>query len=146
MTESTKIVDPKQQRFLNIASAFHRFGELFESPAMVDQLKERVLHENRTPKSMEDIAKMDPDWHKLKRITRAVELYVQECFGVDWAGKQVSFHKFAELFEKNTAMDKLVLRGKDPRGMLLMKLMVLVNAYARDVFGEDLQLIRGEAK
>jgi hypothetical protein len=146
MNESNEITNPNAQRFLNVSLAFHRFAELFDRPEMVDQLKERVLHENRTPKNLEDIAKMDPGWHKLKRITRAVELYAQECFGVDWAGKQVSFHKFAELFERKDAMDKLMLRGKDPRGMMLMRLMALVNAYARDCFGEDLQLMVGEVK
>ena len=139
-------VDPNAARFLNVSQCFHRFGELFDQPAMVDQLKERVLHENRTPKNMEDVAKMDPGWVKLHRITQAVELYAQECFGMNWAGKQVSFHKFAELFERKDAMDKLVLLGKDPRGMLLMKLLALVNSYARDVFGVDLQLMTGEKK
>lgn len=145
MTEPTKIVDPKQQRFLNVASAFHKFGELFERPEMRDQLAERV-HVAGVPTTIEASVNADPGWKKLRRITQAVELYAQECFGVDWSGKQVSFHKFAELFERNTAMDQLVKRGKDPQGLLLAKLLALVNAYARDVFGVDLQLMVGEVK
>lgn len=129
-------------RFLNVAEAFRKFATLFERPEMIDQLKERV-HVAGIPNTPEAAVSADPGFLRLKRIMMAVELYAQECFGVDWAGKQVSFHKFAELFERKDAMDKLVLRGKDPRGLLLMRLMVLINSYARDVFGEDLQLLSG---
>lgn len=141
----TKIVDPNQQRFISVALAFHKFGELFERADMRDQLAERV-HVAGVPTTVEASVNTDPEWRKLRRITTAVELYVQECFGVDWSGKQVSFHKFAELFERNTAMDQLVKRGRDPQGLLLVKLLALVNAYARDIFGVDLQLMVGEVK
>lgn len=145
MTKPTKVANHVDTRFISPATSFHRFGELFERRDKTDQLKERV-HVAGVPTPTVVSVNTDPGWQKLRRITRAVELYAQECFGVDWAGKEVSFHKFAELFERKDAMDKLVLRGKDPRGLLLTKLLVLVNAYARDCFGEDLQLMIGEAK
>lgn len=117
---------------VNVGQLFHKFGDLCERPNAFVGVQELQL---------------DQGGEKMLRIKLAVDLYTQEVLGHDVAGRRWSFHKFAKLFERKDAMDRLVLRNKDPRGILLMKLIALVNAYARDCFGVDLNMVEaGDGK